>query len=190
MSSKRARRKKRQENSKVYNPNKKPDKVIKEERVVKLPGQTMVRVGSGFLLISGAISACLIYFALKSMNDMNSAQFMFLTGMQNENPMSYSLNLMLTSVAGVFQFLFGYNIFKESKNPFYAKTAIIMSVIMIIIEVSFNIIVGLVAGTGFKITMLTYGTIFPIAIIWGSYKNMKFAKKHPDYKPPESVQMF
>lgn len=197
MSSKRARRAKRKKQFKEYDPekfaemNKKPEAEEESEpEVVRLPGQRWVRIGSALLLVGGLLTALVNWYALNNIKDISAEDFINLTSAYGQTPMLYVTTICLTSVAAVFQLAFGYTIFRNTRNPFYAKRTIVMCCILIAIEVMINLYVMLQSTTGFQIMTLFYGCIIPLGIIYGAYKNMKFAEAHPDYVPPEPTQMF
>lgn len=192
MSSKRAKRKKRKEDFKRNVPNQpKPvDDDSKKIKLEKLPGQTLVKTGSAFLLVSALLSAITVWYAIRSMNEMNAEELQAITSAAHQTPLGYVVTLSLTSVAAVFQMIFGFQIFRKSNDPFYWKQSMIMSTIMILIELGINIVSVVMSHDSFNLMMLLYGTAFPLVIIWGSYKNKKFAQNHPDYEVPEPIKMF
>ncbi len=192
MSSKRARRKKRKEDLKSNRPNKVKEVEPEEEKITvkKLPGQTLVKTGSIFLLISALATAFIVWQAVRSLNQMSEEELVALTSAAHQTPMSYTILLALTAIAAVFQMMFGYQIFRNSNNPFYWKTSMTMGIIMALIELGINIVSIVTSHDAFNFMMLLYGVAFPLVIVWGSYKNKKFAEEHPGYKVPEPIQMF
>lgn len=196
MSSKRSKRRKRKEAFRNYDPvaalpnESKKEPVVKEEPVVKLPGQWQVRVGGALLLVGGFLSALVVWYSMNQIKGMSPEAVTALTAAYGDTPMSYMVNVALTSITAVFQFAFGYPIFKNARNPFFAKKAFIMATIMLIIELTINIYTMSTNSNGFNVGTLLYGCIFPLMIMYGAYKNMKFAKAHPNYVPPAPTQMF
>lgn len=192
MSSKRARRKKRRENfdpDLEVTPYVKPDDTEQHE-YIKTPGQTYVRTGGLFLLIGGLLSAIVVFFAINNLRDITPEELIAYTAADGMTPLGYSIDVALRSVAGVFQLIFGFQIFRYGRDPFYWKTTMIMAITLIVVELVCNLITIFMSTSAFNITMLFYGTIFPLVILYGAYRNRKFAKEHPGYIPPEPTQMF
>lgn len=198
MSSKRAKRAKRKEQFKNYDPEAaKPNPPAKESKkaevgpdYVKLPGQTWVRVGSAMLLIGGLLSAFVVWYSMNAIKGLNVEDLTFLTELRGQTPILYVTMIVLTAFNAILEFAFGYVIFRNSRNPFMAKRFIIYSVIMIVINLLINAYAMTQSAGEFQAVNLAYGCAIPVSIIFGSYRNMKFAKEHPDYIPPEPTQMF
>lgn len=183
MSSKRARRNKRKENQKVYNPNQpKPVEESKKQQVVaiKLPGQTWVKVGSILLMIGGVITAASVFLLLQRTKGLSVDELRALIESQGSTPVSYGVNLVGTSIIGLLQAWFGIVIFKNSKNPFFGKTIIILCAIIIVCEVLLNLATMVIDNSFLWYTLLT-GTTIPIITIIGAKEYIKYAKKHPDF---------
>lgn len=198
MSSKRAKRAKRKEQYKVYDPEAampNPTKKVKKEKevepeYVKLPGQWWIRVGGALLLVGGLLSAIVVWYSMKSINGMDAEEIQFFTSLAGQTPILYMTMIVFTSILAVMQFLFGYTIFRNSRNPFMAKRFITYCWVMIGAEILVNLYAMLQSQYGFNIFNLFYGCFIPLFIMYGAYKNMKFAEKHPEYIPPEPTQMF
>lgn len=197
MSSKRSKRKKRKEAFKNYDPvaalpnePKKETKKKEINEVIVVPGQRQLRIGGALLLLGGVLSAGIVYYALNKLNGMSADEVIALTSLNGDTPLSYMTTIALTSVLAIFQFLFGYPIFKHARDPFYAKRALFMGITMLALELTVNIIGAAGRTTGFNVLELSYGCIIPLIIIYGAYKEYKYAKAHPEYIPPAPTQMF
>lgn len=196
MGSKRAKRTKRQEQLMSCDPNavqqglpvtEEPEEAPKKKR---LPGERMLRISGLLLLLGGALSAVLTYFALNKVHEMSAQAFEALTAAAGQTPGLYLMGVVLSSIVALFQFVFGFAIWRNCDNAKFAKTDIWLGIIMAAINAAVQGYMISQSTGAEQWTTLIYGCMIPAFFIYGGYKNLKYLKEHPDYVPPVKPKLF
>lgn len=186
MGSKRAKRIKRKSGQDKFTPVVAPAAPKTEQTA--LPGARFCRISGVMLMLGGILSAAITFYAMSQVRQMSEAEFIAMTARAGQTPALYLIGIILTSVAGVFQFLFGFTAWRQAENPFYGKKLIIMGVFLIALQTGIQLY--MMQGSGVQPLELVYGAILPVFLIWGGARNLRFAKAHPDYPAPELPKLF
>lgn len=187
MGSKRAKRIKRKSGQNSFTQAVPAVPTAPQQRAV--PGARFCRISGVMLMLGGILSAAITFYAMSQVRQMSEAQLIAMTARAGQTPALYLIGIILTSVAGVFQFLFGFAAWRQAENPFYGKKLVIMGAFLIALETGIQLYMMQGSG-GIQPLELVYGAILPVFLIWGGVRNMRFAKAHPDYPAPELPKLF
>ncbi len=142
----------------------------------KLPGTNMLKIASFLLILAGAASGVIAYYAMKNINGMTEETLIQITSLYGQRPADYMLSLIFSCGIGIVQIMAGYLGLKEAGNSDKVKTVLYMGITLLILEFLYQLFCLNTSSTMNWVTLIS-GLTLPIFYIWGIVKIRNTLKK-------------